>query len=138
MATKKESKDKYVEGIGRRKTSTARVRLTEGGAKHVVVVNDQKVDEYFKTDDQRKTAIEALNKIDGAVHYQVSAKVSGGGHSSQAEAVRHGISRALVLINQESRKPLKKVGFLKRDPRIKERKKPGLKKARKRPAWSKR
>jgi len=137
MATKKES-EKYFEGIGRRKTSTARVRLVEGGTKNAVVVNGLKVDEYFKTDFQRHTAVEALAKVEGVGHFQVSAKVSGGGHSSQAEAIRHGISRALVLINQESRKPLKKVGFLKRDPRIKERKKPGLKKARKSAQWSKR
>ena len=83
-------------------------------------------------------AVEAFHKQEPEVFFSVSVKISGGGESAQAEAVRHGVARALVKFNAENRKSLKKEGYLKRDPRTKERKKPGLKKARKRPAWSKR
>jgi len=138
MATKTIKKENYLEGIGRRKTATARVRITEEGTKNSVFVNDKKVDEYFNTPELRLVAIEALMKLEPPKYFKVTARVSGGGEAAQADAVRHGLARAIVLFNGESRKPLKKAGFLKRDPRMKERKKPGLKKARKRPAWSKR
>jgi len=138
MATKTAKKEVYIEGIGRRKEATARVRIVESGAKHSVLVNDKKVDQYFNIAELRNIAVEALHKQEPETFFSVTAKVQGGGEVAQAEAVRHGMARALVLFNAENRKTLKKEGFLKRDPRTKERKKPGLKKARKRPAWSKR
>ena len=136
--TKDTATHEYVEAIGRRKTATARVRLLKGGA-GIFTVHDEKPEAYFKTDEQRRVAREvfALHKPAGE-HYGVSAHVSGGGLSAQAEAVRHGVARALVEVEPELRKKLKKAGFLKRDPRAKERRKFGLKKARKSPQWSKR
>lgn len=128
----------YVEAIGRRKTAVARVRLLEGKAGSFVV-GEQTLADYFKTDEQRRTAQEALALAEGApLRYGVSAHLTGGGLSGQAEALRHGIARALVATDPELRKKLKKAGFLKRDPRAKERRKFGLKKARKAPQWSKR
>lgn len=128
----------YLEAIGRRKTARARVRLLKSDAGSFLV-GDTTLEHYFKTDEQRRTAREvfALHE-NAALLFGVSARVSGGGLSSQAEAVRHGIARALVVAEPELRKKLKKAGFLKRDPRAKERRKFGLKKARKSPQWSKR
>jgi len=131
------TKDVYVEGIGRRKCAVARVRITPS-KKTTFVVNDKPLEEYFKTDDLKIVAQEALAKVEGTGTYDVSAKIVGGGTASQAESLRLGLSRALVEVNPELRKSLKKEGFLKRDPRIIERKKFGLKKARKSPQWSKR
>jgi len=135
----KTTADKYIEGIGRRKTSTARVRITEAG-KSSFTVNDADVKDYFKTDENRRIAVEALTKgfVGQAGKWKVEARVNGGGTHSQAEAVRHGLARALVDFNLELRSNLKDLGFLKRDPRAKERRKFGLKKARKAPQWSKR
>lgn len=127
----------YIEAIGRRKTSIARVRLF-GSVKSSTVVNNKDADSYFKTIEQRRVAGEALTKGKPVGKFQITAKINGGGLSSQAEALRHGIARALVLHDAELRKKLKKAGFLKRDPRSKERRKFGLKKARKSPQWSKR
>lgn len=129
--------ERYIETIGRRKTAAARVRITPG-TKASVTVNDQDVDSYFKTDEQRRVAVDAITKAKLPVKFKITAKVAGGGLSSQAESVRHGISRGLVEYDAELRKKLKKAGFLKRDPRSKERRKFGLKKARKSPQWSKR
>ncbi|MCA9356402.1 30S ribosomal protein S9 [Candidatus Nomurabacteria bacterium] len=128
---------KYIEAVGRRKTSIARVRITES-SKLDFTINDKKLDEYFKTDMLRSTVQEPFSKTGIPSTYSVSVKVIGGGVSSQAEAIRHGISRALVKETAENRKDLKKVGLLKRDPRTKERRKFGLKKARKSAQWSKR
>ena len=128
--------EKYIEGIGRRKRAVARVRLTPSN-KNSVTINDKSINEHFLIKEEQDTALEALN-TEGVGTYTVSIKVSGGGKSSQAESVRLGISRALVEENSEIRKDLKKQGFLKRDPRIVERKKFGKKKARKSPQWSKR
>lgn len=122
---------KYTEAIGRRKSATARVRLTKGKA--AFMVNDKKIDSYFSVDELKDTAKEALIK-----GYSVSVKVRGGGIRSQAEAIRLGISRALIKIDAKLRPGLKVQGFLRRDPRKKERKKPGLKKARRAPQWQKR
>jgi len=131
------TKEVYVEGIGRRKCSIARVRVTPA-KKNTFVVNEKPLEEYFKTDDLKNVAQEALTKVEGVGTYSVSVKIVGGGTASQAESLRLGLSRALVEIDPELRKSLKKEGFLKRDPRIIERKKFGLKKARKSPQWSKR
>jgi small subunit ribosomal protein S9 len=128
---------RYIEAVGRRKTSTARVRITEA-SKESVSVNDKTVSAYFPTPELQGIIGEALEKSKVAGKFTVSAKVIGGGIHSQAEAVRHGLSRAIVMFDDETRKRLKKLGFLKRDPRMKERRKFGLKKARKAPQWSKR
>jgi small subunit ribosomal protein S9 len=130
--------ERYIETIGRRKTASARVRLVSFG-KHSVTVNEIDVESYFKTPEQRRIALESLHKGKPGGKFKITARVTGGGLSSQAEAVRHGIARALVTYDTEIRKKLKKAGFLKRDPRAKERRKFGKKgKARKSPKWSKR
>lgn len=131
------AKEKYIETVGRRKTSVARVRLVEAG-KQSVSVNDKEIASYFKTPTQQRTVEEAFDEAKLPVKFKVTVRVSGGGASSQSEAVRHAISRALVEYDLNLRKTLKSLGFLKRDPRMKERRKFGLKKARKAPQWSKR
>lgn len=128
---------KYIEAVGRRKTSVARVRLEES-SKQSILINDKEVAGYFKSPTEQKKVEEAFDKPELSKKFKVSVKVLGGGFSSQAIAVRHGISRALTKYDQGLRKPLKSAGFLKRDPRMKERRKFGLKKARKAPQWSKR
>ncbi len=130
-------KTKYVPAIGRRKTSTAQVRLVPAD-KTSVIVNDRSVNDYFPTTELFKTAMGALHTAENVSEYSVTVKVVGGGIHSQAEAVRHGIARALVKIDEEFKTDLKKAGFLKRDARAKERRKFGLKKARKSSQWSKR
>lgn len=137
----KEASGKYFEGVGRRKTSVARARLFGAKVKEGDVemsVNEKSYKEYFPTVELRKIVEDALVKSNNAAHYRVTAKVNGGGINSQAEALRHGIARALLLIEPELRKSLKQEGYLKRDPRAKERRKFGLKKARKSPQWAKR
>ncbi len=128
---------KYIETVGRRKTSSARVRVTEA-AKNVFMVNDKEMNDYFPTQELKRVVTGPVKELGKDSKFEITVKVSGGGSHSQAEAVRHGISRALVEMNEEDRGTLKKAGFLKRDPRIKERRKFGLKKARKAPQWSKR
>lgn len=135
MATKTTKKDAYIEAVGRRKTATARVRLTPA-KKTSYTINDRDIESYFPTEALRNTLMAALTK--GGGEYAVTAKVSGGGVPAQAEAIRLGIARCLVKNDEGMRKDLKSVGYLKRDPRKKERKKPGLKAARRRPQWSKR
>lgn len=127
---------KYVEGIGRRKTSVARVRITPA-SKSVFKINERSLDSYFPTAELRKIVEAALLNAK-AGEFSVSAHIKGGGVHSQAEAVRHGIGRALVKYDISIRNKLKTAGFLKRDARAKERRKFGLKKARKAPQWSKR
>ena len=127
----------YVEAVGRRKTSVARVRIRPS-PKSAIFINDKDIAHYFSTDEERTIASEALSKSKLANKFKITAKVRGGGIHSQAEALRHGIARALTSFDPLLRKPLKKLGLLKRDPRMKERRKFGLKKARKAPQWSKR
>lgn len=132
------SQTTYVEGIGRRKTATARVRLTPA-TETTIHVNERPLAEYFENAAQQADVQSVLDTSDAGIeHYTITAKVRGGGLAAQAEAVRLGIARALVKEKQERRSPLKAAGFLKRDPRSVERKKFGLRKARKRPQWSKR
>lgn len=138
MVKKETTTKKYHEAVGRRKTSVARVRLTEAKANSFVINGKSKLEEYFPTKELQAVATEALLKSGLGSTFEVSVKVNGGGIASQAGAIRHGISRALIVSDEEAKKPLKKEGFLKRDSRMKERKKPGLKKARKAPQWSKR
>lgn len=127
----------YIEAIGRRKTASARVRITES-AKNTFNVNDKSLEDYFKVKELLEIASEALTKSKTPARFSVSVKIKGGGVSSQAEALRLGIARALIIHDKELRKKIKGLGFLKRDPRAKERRKFGLKKARKAPQWSKR
>lgn len=138
-------KEKYFETVGRRKESIAIVRLFTKkstdlmeGDYALITVNNKDYRDYF-TDKTLQAIIESpLRKLKSINRFKATVKVSGGGLSGQADAVKHGLSRALVLFDQNFRKKLKKSGFLTRDPRVKERRKYGLKKARKSPAWSKR
>ncbi len=133
----KSKKNKYYEAVGRRKTATARVRLTE--AKSIsFLINNAKLEDYFDTSELQNVASDAFTKTKIKTKFAVSAQIKGGGISAQAGALKHGIARALVVFDKELRNKIKKAGLLKRDPRMKERKKPGLKKARKAPQWSKR
>ena len=132
-----EIKNRYIEAVGRRKTAIARVRITPG-TKTSFLVNDKDVKEYFVTEDLQSIAQEALSKSEIAEKFTVTVQVMGGGIHAQAEAVRHGLSRTLVERDEVVKNTLKKLGFLKRDSRQVERKKFGLKKARKAPTWSKR
>ncbi|KKU68056.1 MAG: 30S ribosomal protein S9 [Parcubacteria group bacterium GW2011_GWA2_47_16] len=132
-----DEKTRYIGTVGRRKTAIARVRLTPA-AKSSCTVNDKDVDAYFPTAELRATAIEAITTTKLPVKFKITAKIIGGGINGQAEALRHGIARALIIHDIELRKKVKAAGFLKRDPRAKERRKFGLKKARKAPQWSKR
>ena len=140
---KKTTKEKFIEAIGRRKTSTARVRITSA-SKLAFVVNDKDFKEYFKTEEQRRLVQDPIVKGLSAQagkpgsKWNIEVRVKGGGTHSQAEAVRHGLARALVGEELELRGKMKTLGYLKRDPRAKERRKFGLKKARKAPQWSKR
>ncbi len=125
----------YTEAVGRRKTATARVRITPAKSSSMMV-NGKDAKDYFPLQIMMKTAYQPLETL--GVTYAVTAMVKGGGQKAQAEAVRLGISRAITVIVPEQRKDLKIRGFLKRDPRAKERKKFGLKAARRAPQWSKR
>jgi len=126
----------YVEAVGRRKTASARVRLYPGSGE--IIVNDQPVDQYFgRALDQM--ALRAPLVLTGTeASYNISVHVTGGGDSGQAMAVRHGLTRALIASDENLRRTLKAAGFVTRDPRAKERKKPGLKRARKAPQYTKR
>ena len=123
-------------GTGRRKKSIARVRLVEGTG--VITVNGKSLDEYFGTEVLKVIVKQPLTATNTTAKYDVIAKVVGGGFTGQAGAIRHGIARALNEANSEFRPTLKANGYLTRDPRMKERKKYGLKKARKAPQFSKR
>jgi len=121
---------------GRRKTAVARVRLVPGTGR--IIVNGRDAVEYFGRSLVLKTLQQPLEVTDTLGKFDVSVNVCGGGITGQAEATRHGIARALLLVSEEYRKPLKQAGLLTRDPRMKERKKYGLKKARRAPQFSKR
>ena len=129
--------DKYFEAVGRRKTAAARVRLFTRGEK-TFLVNGKPYKEYFPISEMQQIAIASLRKMKCLEKFRVLVKVKGGGYSAQAEAVRHGATRALVKFNPNFRKRLRKAGYLTRDPRMRERKKFGLKRARRAPQWSKR
>lgn len=123
-------------GTGRRKKSIARVRLVPGDGK--ITINDRSLDDYFGLETLKVIVKQPLVLTDTASKFDVVCKVAGGGYTGQAGAIRHGISRALLKADEELRTVLKKAGFLTRDPRMKERKKYGLKKARRAPQFSKR
>lgn len=128
---------KYYEGIGRRKQSSARVRLMEGSGKYIV--NEKEITAYFT---RLGDVPEIINAFDianqPADKYDLTVKVNGGGVTGQRDAVKLGLARALVEMDEELRPPLRHSGYLTRDPRVKERKKPGLKRARKAPTYTKR
>lgn len=129
--------DRYFEKMGRRKTASARMRLYTKGNKKFIV-NHKEYKDYFTTFDLQKIVLSSLDKMNLLDKFTIEARVKGGGIFAQAEAIRHGIARALVEINPNFRKRLKKVGYLTRDSRMRERKKFGLKRARKSPQWAKR
>jgi small subunit ribosomal protein S9 len=126
----------YVEAVGRRKTATCRVRLYPGTGE--IVVNDLPVDRYFGRELDRMILKQPLTLVGAEGTYNISIHVNGGGESGQASAVRLGIARALIVSDANLRPALKAAGFLTRDARAKERKKPGLKRARKAPQYTKR
>ena len=132
-----ESKKKYFYGTGRRKSSVARVRLFENGT-GAITINGRDIDEYFGLDTLKLIVRQPLVTTDLVGKVDIDVTVSGGGVSGQAGAIRHGVSRALVVLNPEFRAALKAAGFMTRDPRMKERKKYGLKAARRAPQFSKR
>lgn len=133
----KKSATPYMEAVGRRKTAIARVRAT-AGTKNVFTINDKAFEKYFATTTLQAIVLAPLTRDGFPGKYAVSVHVNGGGIHSQAEAVRHGLSRILVGEDAEQKTELKKMGFLRRDSRKKERKHFGLKKARKASQWSKR
>ena len=129
--------DRYFEAIGRRKTAVARIRLFTKGDKEFIV-NDMPYQKYFQTTEDQETSVASMKKMKCLDKFRITVIVKGGGHRAQAEAVRHGTARVLVDFNNNFRKRLRKAGFLTRDPRMRERKKFGLKRARKSPQWAKR
>lgn len=135
MATKKKEVVRY-QGTGRRKSSVARVQLTQG--KGNIIVNDKPLDEYLPLETLKMVVRAPFEVTDTVGQFDVNINVYGGGHAGQAGAMRHGISRALLEVSEDYRPKLKAAGFLTRDPRAKERKKYGLKAARRAPQFSKR
>ncbi|MCL5435727.1 MAG: 30S ribosomal protein S9 [Patescibacteria group bacterium] len=129
-------REKYLYAIGRRKTAVAKVRAFPGSAEFQV--NKRPFGKYFQTKDLQKTVLSPLSLLGLEKELGFEVFVSGSGIHSQADAVRHAIARLLILRNPEDKRTLKKAGFLTRDPRVKERKKPGLKRARRGPQWAKR
>ena len=131
------TQSKYFEAVGRRKTAIARVRLSVA-PKSSYDLNGKTLEAYFPVTELQTTATEPIAKGKAAEKFAVTVKLVGGGINAQAEAMRHGVARALLEYDINLRGGLKKLGFLKRDPRAKERRKFGFKKARKSPQWSKR
>lgn len=128
---------KYWEAVGRRKTAIARIRLFTQGEK-IFLVNEKPYQNYFPTLELQQIVEASLRKMKCFDKFRILAKVKGGGLHAQAEAIRHGMARALTLFNPDFRKRLKGAGYLTRDPRMRERKKFGLKRARRAPQWQKR
>ncbi len=123
-------------GTGRRKSSVARVRIVPGTGK--ITINDRDIDDFFGLETLKVVVRQPLVATDTLGKFDVIAKVTGGGFTGQAGAIRHGLSRALITVDADYRPALKEAGFLTRDPRMKERKKYGLKAARRAPQFSKR
>ena len=131
-----ESKQQYFYGTGIRKSSVARVRVYPGSGK--ITINGRDIDDYFGLETLKLIVRQPLALTETAEQFDIVCTVAGGGVTGQAGAIRHGLSRALLVFNPELRPVLKKAGFLTRDPRMKERKKYGLKAARRAPQFSKR
>jgi len=134
---KEKESEKYCEAVGRRKTAVARARIKLNTKKREIIVNGKNFTDYFRETEQQDILTSPFVRT-GVLGFLVSIKVSGGGLRAQAYASRHGLSRALILAHPEFKPVLKTLGFLTRDSRMKERKKPGLKGARRAPQWSKR
>ncbi|HSE34524.1 MAG TPA: 30S ribosomal protein S9 [Candidatus Paceibacterota bacterium] len=134
---KKPAAKNYTEAVGRRKTAIARVRVSEA-SKSAYTINDRDITAYFPTEELRAIATSPVVREGFEAKFAITAKIVGGGIHAQAEAFRHGLSRALIKSGAEEKTVLKKMGFLSRDARKKERKHFGLKKARKASQWSKR
>jgi len=132
-----EKKRSYLYAVGRRKAAIATIKLHKNGSGKIVV-NGKLYSDYFPTDELEQIVSAPMKSVGQADKVDIEAMVSGGGLRGQAEAVRLGIARALVKLNINFKKNLRKAGFLTRDPRVKERKKPGLKRARRAPQWQKR
>lgn len=132
-----ESKRPYIYGTGRRKSSVARVRLYPNGT-GAIKINNRDIDDYFGLETLKLLVRQPFVATETVAKYDVEVSVNGGGVTGQAGAIRHGVSRALLLVSADYRPLLKKAGFLTRDPRMKERKKYGLKAARRAPQFSKR
>ena len=135
IPTKKPAR--YLEAIGRRKTAMARIRLWTRGEREFLI-NDKPYQKYFSTLKLQQTAAASLNKMKCLDRFKILCRVRGGGIQGQAEAVRHGTARILILFNPDFQKRLRKAGYLTRDSRMRERKKFGLKRARRAPQWAKR
>lgn len=136
MSASLSQKRQYFSTIGKRKTAIARVKAYPGGS-GLCSINGKSVEEYFDGV-ASENACSPLACTETKAMFDIEARVTGGGKPAQSDAVRHGVSRALILFNPELRPALKRAGFLRRDPRIKERKKPGLRRARRAPQFSKR
>jgi small subunit ribosomal protein S9 len=136
-STKRPSIKEYYYGLGKRKTAVARVRLYKNG-KGALTVNEKDGKDYFTLRNQLELIRSPLKMTNNLNKFDIIVKIAGGGVNSQAEAIRHGISRALLELDESYRLVLKKAGYLTRDARKKERKKPGLKRARRAPQFSKR
>ncbi|MDP3948007.1 MAG: 30S ribosomal protein S9 [bacterium] len=142
------SRERYIEAVGRRKTAVARVRLwkkvtashgtPQDAVAGEITVNGRKYGEYFKTLRQRAAVVAPLSEVGMVNDVTIEGRLTGGGPNGQAEALRHGIARALVKMDEGQKPKLRRAGFMTRDPRMVERKKYGLKKARRAPQWSKR
>jgi len=131
------TEEKFWQGVGRRKTAIAVVKIFKE-KEGPFLVNKKSLEKYFPLFELQKTAKAPLELLKLENKFKILAQVRGGGLTAQSEAIRLGLARALVSFKEEFRKKLKKAGFLKRDPRVKERKKPGLKRARRAPQWQKR
>ena len=132
------SQQTYYEAVGRRKTATARVRLYLAGENSEIVVNGKQMADFFPRIQDQNALLDPLRAVDSEGRFNVSVLVKGGGITGQAGAARQGLARALSVFDANLRPPLKKRGYLERDARAKERKKPGLKRARKAPQYTKR
>jgi small subunit ribosomal protein S9 len=137
VKSSKSAVQEYYYGTGKRKMAVAKVRLYKNG-KGEIKVNDQDVSEYFPLKEQHQVLLSPLKLTSSLKKFDITVVVKGGGIIAQSEAIRHGISRALLEFDEALRLTLKKAGLLTRDPRVKERKKPGLHKARRAPQFSKR
>lgn len=138
IGPKTEEKSHYFEGIGRRKTAVARVRIEEAKSPEPIMVNNKTLEEYFSLERLKEAARAPLSKLKLEGRFRVSVRVKGSGIKAQAEAIRHGLARAIAAWDENFKKKLRRFGFLTRDPRMVERKKYGLKKARRAPQWAKR
>ena len=136
MAKIKDQKSTGCRAVGRRKCASARVKIDKGTGK--IIVNGKPLNEYLPYFEMQNTVLAPLKALSKDKDLDISVKIVGGGKKGQSVAIQHGIARALLLWNEDFKKTLKTLGFLTRDPRVKERKKPGLKKARRAPQWSKR